>query len=115
MSHPLATPRRADVDVLRDLFIAGRELTKDEAWQRHRIGPRQFRAAVSALRLAGVPIVSSSSEGSVYRLARSASEAEEFVEREIVSRSRVLEQQARAIRDHSRAYFGAGEQLALIR
>lgn len=113
MSHPLATPRRPDVETLRDVFDSGRSVAKAEVWDRYRMNERRFRAAVSALRASGYPVIADSAEGSTYRKARSAFEAEEFVEHELVSRARSLEEQARAIRDHLAEHFGPAEQLAL--
>lgn len=106
--------RTSDVDMLREVFASGRAIAKDEARSRYGIGPRQFRAAVSELRTQGVPIVSFSAEGSTYRFARSQEELDAFIEQELVSRSRVLEQQIRALRESSSRYFGVSEQLALI-
>jgi len=107
-------PRERDVRVLEVLLVdEKRELTKDEARRRWGLPDRRFRAAVSELRLRGVPIVAMSSEGSTYRLAKTEQEAEAFVESEILSRARVLEAQARAIREHLAERFGVAEQLAM--
>lgn len=114
MSHPLATAQRSDVDVLRDVFDTGRAIAKAEVWDRYRMNERRFRAAVSALRSSGYPVIADSAEGSTYRKARNASEAEAFVAREIESRARSLEEQARAIRDHLGEHYGPAEQMSLL-
>lgn len=100
-----ANARPRDVALLRALFSEGRELTKTIALDRWHIGGRQFRAAVSELRRQGVPIVSRSAAGSVYRMARSEDEVEEFVKSELLSRATDLLHQAHEIRGHARSFF----------
>lgn len=108
-------PRERDVRILEVLLVdEKRSLTKEQARARYGLPERRFRAAISELRLRGVPLVAFSTEGSVYRLARTEAEATEFVEAELLSRARVLEQQARAIRDHLAERFGEAEQMSLI-
>lgn len=100
-----ANARPRDVALLRALFGEGRELTKAIAKDRYHIEPRGFRAAVSELRRQGVPVVSRSSAGSTYRLAKSEEEAETFVAAELMSRATDLLEQAHAIRAHARDWF----------
>lgn len=113
MSHPLATPRTSDVELVRSLLDAGHEIARDEAWARWRLNDRRLRAACSALRSSGYPVVTASEAGAAYRRARTAQELETFVA-ELRSRARSLEEQVRALETHAPAYFGNVEQLALI-
>lgn len=108
-----ASARPRDVALLRALFAEGRELTKAIAKDRYHIEPRAFRAAVSELRRRGMPIVSYSTPGSTYHLARDEREAEAFVAAEIMSRATDLLEQARAIRAHARDWFDP-QQLTLV-
>lgn len=113
MTHPLAIPQRADVDVLRDAFDSGRSIVRTEVWDRYRINDRRFRAAVSALRHEGYPIVTESSVGACYRRARTYAEVREFVAGEVLSRARQLESQARAMLDRAATEFGDAQQQEL--
>ena len=108
-------PRERDVQIVRILLEEGRALSKDEVRSRWGLPERRFRAAVSALRIEGYPVISDSTEGSTYRKARNEDELERFIAGELVSRTRVLEQQIRALRESAPRYFGVSEQLALIR
>ena len=101
-----------DADALRLSLAKGDEWSRRDGSAYFGWNDRRFRDAVATLRQQGYPVVSTSGEGSVYRLARSREELEAFVEREIVSRSRELEEQARALRDAADKYFGT-PQLAL--
>lgn len=109
-NHGRAHP--ADVDVLRAAFDSGRAIARGEVWERYRIGDRRFRAAVTVLRLSGLPVIAESSEGSTYRLARTTGELEAFLG-ELRSRARSLEEQIRALEAHAPAHFGQAEQLAI--
>lgn len=113
MSHPLATPRTSDVELVRSLLEGGHEIARDEAWSRWRLSDRRLRAACSALRASGYPVVTASEAGAAYRRARSPQELDAFVA-ELRSRARSLEEQVRALETHAPAYFGSAEQLALI-
>lgn len=106
--------RHRDVEVVRVLLEEGRELTKEETRRRWGVPERRFRAAVSALRLEGYPVISGSTEGSTYRKAISMTELDSFIDAELVSRTRVLEQQIRELRQSAPRHFGVSEQLALI-
>lgn len=99
-----------DVVVLLDAFNRGEALTKDLGLQRYGIPERRFRAAVSKLRDIGEPIVSWSQEGSTYRMARDAAEADRFLETELVPRIRELERRVRHIRIGMKVRFGAYQQ-----
>lgn len=94
-----------DLDRLRDSFEAGAEWTKDEAARILDIPERRFRACVSELREQGVPIVSTSERGSVYRMARTRDEAIDFVDRELMSRIHDIERQVRAIHQGMDKHF----------
>lgn len=111
MSHPLATPRTSDVELVRSLLEGGHEISRDEAWPRWRLNDRRLRAAVSALRLSGYPVIASSGAGSTYRRAHNQAELDGFLA-EIESRARSLEEQIRALRESAPRYFGRAEQLA---
>jgi len=116
MTRPdIAVAQRADLEILRAAFDSGRAIARDEVWNRYRIGDRPFRRCVQLLRHDGYPVISTSEQGSEYRRARSEHELEEFLERELVSRARDIEHQIRALRESAPRYFGASEQLALIR
>lgn len=104
----------ADIDVIRAAFDSGRAISRDEVWARYRINDRAFRRCVQLLRLDGYPVISTSEQGSEYRRARSQRELEDFVERELISRARDIEEQVRALRDSAPRHFGQAEQLALI-
>jgi len=93
-----STAHDGDVNVLLAAFEAGRALTKQRAQNEFGIPERRFRAAVAKLREQGEPIVSWSEEGSAYRMAKDAAEAELFIERELLPRIRHLERQVRHIR-----------------
>jgi hypothetical protein len=98
-----ARPR--DVALLKALFAEGKELTKQIALDRYRIPGRRFRASVSELRRGGYPIVSFSTAGSTYRIARSEAELETFIRAEILSRASDLFTQAAAMRRDARIHF----------
>lgn len=105
--------RTSDAYRLRESLEFGSEWTKDEATRAWGWGERRFRLAVTALRESGYPVISTSEAGSVYRKARSREEVEEFVSRELISRARNLEEQARRIRAAADKYFGS-PQLPLV-
>lgn len=98
-----ARPR--DVALLKVLFMEGRDISKRDATERWHIGPRQFRAAVRALRLSGYPIVSRSLADSTYHRARSEDELEEFIRKELMPRATDLLAQASALRRDARTWF----------
>lgn len=112
MTHPLATPRTSDVELVRSVLASGRAIARAEVWDRYRIGDRRFRAAVRVLRESGVPVIAESAEGSAYRLARTTAELQQFVN-ELRSRARSLEEQVRALEENAPRYFGQAEQLAM--
>jgi len=108
-------PRERDVRVLEVLLVEEkRELTKDEARRRWGLPERRFRAAVSEMRLRGYAVVSHSSEGSRYRMARSYAEVQEFVESEVRSRARVLEAQGHAMLARAAREYGEAKQQELV-
>lgn len=114
MRPDIAVPRHPDIELVRSLLDAGHEIARDEAWARWRLNDRRLRAACSALRSSGYPVVTASEAGAAYRRARTAEELETFVA-ELRSRARSLEEQVRALETHAPAYFGDAEQLSLIR
>jgi hypothetical protein len=91
-----ATARPRDVALLAALFSEGRALTKDVGRTRYGIAERRFRAAVAALRLTGMPIVSFSEPGSTYHLAHDEGELDHFIN-EIRSRRDELDAVVRAL------------------
>jgi hypothetical protein len=93
-----ATAKDGDVLILLSQFEKGVAFTKEQALRDLGIPDRRFRAAVAKLREQGEPIVSWSEEGSTYRMARDAQEAERFIDQELLPRIRHLERQARHIR-----------------
>jgi len=98
-----ATALDHDTDVLLRAFNARHAtkadgLTKAEAARLYDIPERRFRAAVAKLREQGEPIVSWSEEGSTYRMARDAAEAERFIDTELLPRIGHLQRQVRNIR-----------------
>lgn len=101
-----------DADILRMAFDHGVSWTRVTAWRELGWHDRRFRRAVADLRESGYPVISESGENSTYRKARSREEVERFIESELVSRSRKLEQQIRSLRDGADRYFGTA-QLAL--
>lgn len=92
------TVTEEDVNVLLKAFNVGRALTKEEGRALYGIPERRFRAAVARLREQGEPIVSWSEEGSTYRMAKDADEAERFINSELLPRIRHLDRQVRNIR-----------------
>jgi len=98
-----------DVTKLRESLERGAQWTKDAAKRTWGWNERRFRAAVAELRQHGYPVISSSEEGSVYRKARSRAEVEEFIERELVSRTRKLEEQIREMRRAADKHFGSDQ------
>jgi hypothetical protein len=104
------TAHDADVSTLLAAFNRGEALTKEQGRTRYGIPERRFRAAVSKLRDQGEPIVSWSQEGSTYRMARDAAEADQFLATELIPRIRELERRVRHIRMGMRVRFGANQQ-----
>lgn len=102
----------ADIDVIRAAFDGGRAISRDEVWARYRINDRSFRRCIQMLRLQGFPVISTSEQGSEYRKARSQSELETFINQELVSRARDIEEQIRVLRESAPRHFGRVEQLA---
>jgi hypothetical protein len=88
--------RPHDVALVRTLLEEGRELQKTDVAKRWHIPDRRFRAAVAALRIVGVPVVSFSEAGSTYRLAKDVDELEHFIN-EIRSRRAELDAIVRAL------------------
>ena len=113
MGADLSRAHPADIDVLRAAFDSGRAIARGEVWERYRITDRAFRRCVQVLRLSGYPVISTSEEGSEYRRARNAAELDDFLERELISRARDIEEQIRALREAAPAHFGQAEQLAI--
>jgi hypothetical protein len=101
-----------DVTRLRLSFDEGTAWTKDAALRQWGWADRRFRATVSRLREEGYPVISVSEQGSVYRRAANRAELEQFIDRELLSRTRDLEAQIRALRDGADKHFGP-DQLAL--
>lgn len=97
---------------LRQSFDRGAELTKAEAQRMWGWNERRFRARVSQLREEGYPVISLSEQGSRYRKARDRRELDDFIDRELVSRTRDIEAQIRALRDGADKHFGT-PQMAL--
>lgn len=104
-----ATAKDADVACLRRAFDDGHQYTKDSALSGFGIPERRFRAAVSALRHEGYPVISESGQGSTYRRARTYAELEHFIATELNPRANDLMAQARQLRDHAREHFGAAQ------
>lgn len=101
-----------DADMLRPTLDAGKEWTRVMARAAFGWSDRRFRKAIADLREGGYPVVSTSDAGSVYRRARTREEVEDFIERELITRTRQLEHQIRALRDGADRYFGS-DQLRL--
>lgn len=95
-----------DATRLRESFERGAQWTREEADRIWGWNDRRFRLAVAELRDSGYPVVSESERGSVYRKARTREEAEAFIDRELVSRTRKLEDQIRAMRAGVDKHFG---------
>lgn len=104
----------ADIEVIRAVFDSGRAISRDDVWTRYRINDRSFRRCVSLLRASGYPVISTSEQGSEYRRARGQAELDAFIESELVSRARDIEEQIRALRESAPTYFGRAEQLSLM-
>lgn len=101
-----------DMTRLRASLDKGESWTKDSALNRWGWADRRLRATVAELRRAGYPVISISEQGSVYRKATSRTEVEDFINRELVSRTRKLEEQIREMRAAADQHFGT-DQLAL--
>lgn len=101
-----------DVIRLRESFDRGAEWTRDQAAKRWGWSDRRFRKAVNELRQSGYPVISTSEHGSAYRRAKDIAELDAFIERELVSRSRDIEEQIRALREGAPRHFGT-PQLSL--
>jgi hypothetical protein len=115
VSRPVDTiPQARDIEWLRTSFEAGLEITREQAVA-FGMDERAFRTAVLVLRRSGTPIVSESAAGSVYRMARSEREAEEFIEREYLSRIRDMSETVSAMRRGAQERFGEAKQLELGR
>jgi hypothetical protein len=96
-----------------DSFEKGTQWTNATAHVAFGWNERRFRAVVSKLRESGYPVIATSEAGSTYRKALNRSELEAFIERELVTRTRDLEQQIRALRDGADKYFSGVDQLRI--
>lgn len=109
LAEELMRAGMADVERLRTSLDAGAEWTRDRAYRSFRWNERRFRSAVAELRKEGYPVISVSEQGNVYRKAKTRSECEAFIERELVSRTRKLEEQIREMRAAADKYFGSDQ------
>jgi hypothetical protein len=98
-----------DVKRLRESFEKGTQWTKATAHVAFGWDERHFRRVVSELRETGYPCIATSEAGSTYRKAKDITELEAFIERELISRSRDLEAQIRALRDGAHKYLGTNQ------
>jgi hypothetical protein len=103
-----------DVHRLELAFEHGAELTKDLAKKTMGIPERRFRAAVSELRRRSYPVVSFSEQASTYRKAVNVQELERFIDSELVTRAREIEQRIRALRERASSWRSEGPQQRLI-
>lgn len=100
-----ATASRRDIVQLREAFERGGEMTKEVAAKTLKIPERRFRAAVSALRHEGYPVVSFSEKRSKYRKAIDDAELDEFIRTELESRAFDELAQVKALRDGRRRWL----------
>lgn len=73
---------------------------------RFSIDPRTVRAIVSRLREQGYPVLCSSASNGGYYWPRTPEEVHTFIQREIVSRTKVLHKQQAAMKKNLHVHFG---------